>query len=51
MVIDSCSVAGSILVPAFLRELLDGGFYVAAHFLRQPVHLHLLRLLGGVRVG
>ena len=32
-------------------KLPDGGFDVAAQLLRQTVHLHLFRFLGGVRVG
>ncbi len=44
-------VAGSFLVPAFFCKLPDGGFDVAAQFLRQTVHLYFFRFFGGVRVG
>lgn len=40
-----------LATPSFLRQLSDGGFDVTAQLLRQPIYLHLLRFLGGVRVG
>ena len=40
-----------LLIPPSFGKLPDGGFDVAAQLLRQTVHLHLLRFLGGVRVG
>ena len=39
------------LVSPSFGKLPDGGFDVAAQLLRQTVHLHLFRFLGGVRVG
>ncbi|MCS2562594.1 hypothetical protein NXY46_15930 [Bacteroides ovatus] len=40
-----------VLVSPPFGKLPDGGFDVAAQLLRQTVHLHLFRFLGGVRVG
>ncbi|MDC2642565.1 hypothetical protein [Bacteroides ovatus] len=40
-----------LLVSSPFGKLPDGGFNVAAQLLRQTVHLHLFRFLGGVRVG
>ena len=39
------------LVSPSFGKLPDGGFDVAAQLLCQTVNLHLLRFLGGVRVG
>ncbi|MBV4282153.1 hypothetical protein [Bacteroides caccae] len=40
-----------LLVSPPFGKLPDSGFDVAAQLLRQTVHLHFLRFLGGVRVG
>ena len=37
------------LVSPPFGKLPDGGFDVSAQLLRQTVHLHLLRFLGGLR--